>query len=696
MRFNAVFLALAAFAPLSSIAQRSPTETRQPLPITRITLFAGGVGYTERTGLVEGEATVPLVFRTAQVNDILKSMMLVDSAGKVQPAVYGARDPISHSLSSFAIDVTQNMTLQQLLEKLRGVEVEVAGERGRVRGRVLGVETRPAAGRTAPQVVVNLAGDRGVTSAAIRAGGDVRILDRRLERELQEALAMLATGNDEQRRTVNLRFSGQGSRAVRVGYVTEAPLWKMSYRLLLSGAGIQKPYLQGWALVENTSDEDWSGVRLSLVSGRPISFIQDLYQPLYLNRPIVAPDVVASPTPQLHAGDMLKDRANGEAEAPAGGLGGGGFGGGYGGAGRARRSAGRAESGPAGPPAAGEAMKALDVDNTQMVASVDAAASGQQAGELFRYDIKTPVNLPRRQAAMIPVVVGDIEATKVSLYNADSGSRYPLNAVRVKNTTGLHLKGGPITLFDEDTYAGDARMEDVPPGESRILSYAVDLGVEGERKSADGAVLELGLTLKRGVLVVSRRERRETVYNLKSRADKPRTVLVEHPLNPAYELVEPAKPEERTTDRYRFLLTVAPGASQELKVVEQRPISESVTVMDAAAEQVLAYSSRQGIPAKLKEALGKVVSERAAIRDLQAQAATRDEEIKATTADQDRVRQNMGQLDRNSDLYKRYVKQLDEQETRMQSLRTEVAALRKQADEKDRQLRAYLDTVTIE
>src|SRR5262249_6961674 len=158
-------------------------------------------------------------------------------------------------------------------------------------------------------------------------------------------------------------------------------------------------------------------------------------------------------------------------------------------------------------------------------------AAGTSLGESFQYNISAPVSLPRQQAAMIPVIAQDIETEKVSLYNADVDPKFPLNAVRIKNNTGQHLKGGPLTIFDEGVYAGDAKMEDIPKGDNRLVSYAMDLSVEGERRAIGQSMTEISLSLKRGVLTVKRRERQETNYNFKSKADKARTVLVEHPLN---------------------------------------------------------------------------------------------------------------------------------------------------------------------
>ena len=190
--------------------------------------------------------------------------------------------------------------------------------------------------------------------------------------------------------------------------------------------------------------------------------------------------------------------------------------------------------------------------------SVDAQAAGEKAGELFQYNISTPISLPRQQAAMIPVIAQDIETEKVSLYNADTGPKFPMNAVRIHNTTSLHLKGGPVTLFDAGVYAGDARMEDVPPGDSRLITYAVDLSLVCERQNPTMTTNETTVTVKRGVLTANQTLRTETTYTIKSKADKTRNVLVEHPFDPAYTLVAPAKAEETRTSIALYRFTPSP------------------------------------------------------------------------------------------------------------------------------------------
>jgi len=695
--------------PLWAQVPLAPSST---LPVRRITLFTSGVSYTERGGTVDGDATVPLLFRTPQINDILKSMVLIDRQGQVQPATYAARDSVGHTLQSFAIDVTQNMSQQELLNKLRGTRVTVeAANRPALTGQIVGVETRQvlgADGKTVAVAVLNLLSDTGLTSVRLDTETNVRLLDAQLNKELHEALATLATGNDDQRRQVTLHFAGQGRREVRVGYVTEAPLWKMSYRLLIGGTDPNRPgnpYLQGWAMVENTSDDDWKDVRLALVSGRPVSFIQDLYQPLYLPRPLVGPDVVASPYPQTHDGSLLSE--NGQValgNAPAGGAPGGrgGFGGGGSGfPGSAGPAGDRGDSGARGPEGPdGRAMAKRMADSVSAVdylrESVQAQAAGQKAGELFQYTIDTPVNLPHRQSALIPVVAQEIEAEKVSLYNADSDARYPLNALRIHNNTKLHLKGGPVTLFDAGVYAGDARMEDIPPGDTRLLSYAVDLAVAGERQTPQVSTVETGLSLKRRFLLITRKEHVETTYTLKSRADKPRTVLIEHPFNPAYTLLPSAKPLERTAALYRFAVVLAPGKSSTLKVEVERPQVESFTLLDGDMNRLIGYTKSKTISPKLLAVLQDIISRRRHVQDLQAQAAARDSDLQAINTDQERIRKNMEALDKDSALYKRYVAELDMQETKIDTLRQEAARLRAQAETALREFGAYLDTLNVE
>lgn len=693
LTFSALAFCLAAG---TAFAQTPPASPASPLPIRRVTLFTSGVAAIERSGDVAGDAAVPLTFRTTQINDILKSLTLIDTKGQVQPVIYGARDPLSRTLQSFAVDVTQPRSRAELLNGLRGADVSITTARGVQTGRIVSVETKAITtpnGNTT-QDKLNLLTPDGLVTVNLEDVSLLKLRDVSLDREFRDALTTLAGGADEQRRSVTLHFAGAGRRPVSVGYVVEAPLWKISYRLVLTDP--TKSYLQGWALVENTGDEDWSGVTLSLVSGRPISFIQDLYQPLYLPRPVVQPDIIASPDPQTHD-DSLTDNAPGAPPPPM------------------------AMSAPvaAMPPSPESSVSGRVVDEqrrlkvsgsvnlisegnasrarAQFSDSVIAQARGADTGELFAYNVTTPVTLPRQQAAMIPVIAQDVSTEKVSLYNADSDAKFPLNAVRLKNNTTLHLKGGPVTLFDSDTYAGDARMEDVPPGDSRLISYAVDLSVLGNREILDAAQPRIALAIKNGVLTVTIRERSETKYTFKSKSQTAKTVLVEHSYDPQAKLVQPAAYAERTGNLYRFAVPVPAGKVAVLTVVTEKPLLTSVALLDDDMNDFAIYAdaSHSDIPQATRDALARVVNARRHIADLSNQAAVAEGQVAAIGREQDRIRKNMTALDRTSSLYKRYVGELDAQETKIATLRRSATTLRAQAAEAKKALRTHLDGLTI-
>ncbi|HEU4753370.1 MAG TPA: hypothetical protein VFU47_09710, partial [Armatimonadota bacterium] len=302
-------LCLAAGASACAVSARAQQAPPQPLPLRDVMLFSSGVGYFQRAGQINGSAELSLSFRAEQINDILKSLVLFDSGGTVRPVSYTTQDALSRRLGGLGQNLNSAISLGALLRQFQGarVRLETGGEA--VEGRILSVSPKAVPVKDAGVVqtdVVNILAEGGLRAIPLDQIGQVKLLDERLEKELRDSLELLATGLDEQRRQVELRFTGNGAREVRAGYLQEMPVWKTSYRLVLDKN--EKPYLQGWGIVENTTDEDWNNVRLSLVSGRPVSFIQDLYQPLYVPRPVIQAQVIGSPLPQTY-GETLEFEA---------------------------------------------------------------------------------------------------------------------------------------------------------------------------------------------------------------------------------------------------------------------------------------------------------------------------------------------------------------------------------------------------
>ena len=236
-------------------------------------------------------------------------------AARVSTVTYGSRDPVTKTLGSFGINLNGNPTLGQILTQVRGEPVEVTAPNPIV-GTLLGVEKKTESigegsqHRVIEQEYVTLLTEDGFRSLSLANVQRIKLTNPALNAELHQALAALATNHDAQKKTVSITFDGTGNRQARVAYLTETPVWKTTYRLVLDED--KAPYLQGWAIVENQTQQDWRNVKLSLVSGRPISFTMDLYQPLYNPRPVVQPELYANLKPQTYgdAMDELKPMAS--------------------------------------------------------------------------------------------------------------------------------------------------------------------------------------------------------------------------------------------------------------------------------------------------------------------------------------------------------------------------------------------------
>ena len=655
------------------------------LPLSKIVLYSSGVGYFQHDGTVRDRAQVDLRFNTGQINDLLKSLIVQDVGGKVASVTYGSRDPIAKTLGSFGINLNGNPTLGQLLSQVRGETVELASPNS-IAGTLIGIEKKQEAIPDGPQrrivetEYVNLLTDDGFRSIALPTVQRVKLVNAALNRELQTALAVLATNHDTQKKTLSITLDGSGTRQARIGYLTETPIWKTSYRLVLDD--VRPAFLQGWAIVENTTEHDWTDVNLSLVSGRPISFIMDLYQPLYQPRPVVEPELYASLRPQVH-GEAMEQAADTAGTAEP------------------ERREDRAKDGkrklesqkmlrPSAPaPAAGAAF-ADEGRAMSMQEGASPVAAGQETGAVFEYRLAAPVSLPRQRSALFPILGQEIQGQKLSIYNQTVNAKHPLHGYRLKNSTSLYLMQGPVTVFDGGAYAGDARIEDVAPGQERLLSYALDLKTEVESKSQGGSQELVTVAVKKGTLWVTRRIIEDRTFQIKNRDQKPRAVLVEHPYRADWKLLEPKEPAERTRDLYRFAVPVDAGQTALLRVKESLPVQESVQLVDSGLNQIGLYLQAKEVSQNVKEALQKVVNLRNKLEDTRSRRNRQEQRIAEITAEHSRIRDNMQRLQQNSELYNRYVKKLDQQETELEGIRKAIENLKSTEEEQRRDLQTYL------
>ncbi len=659
-------------------AMAEDKATLVEVPVRKVMLFSSGVGYFEHFGSVSGHSSTELRFKTAQINDVLKSLVLQDlDGGQVDSVVYPSQDPVAKTLSSFQVDLSGNPSLSELLQQLRGTNVRVTIHAEQIDGTILGLEKRQRLVdenlKPVDMWVLNLIAGASVRAVPLDEVQRLELMDAQLQEELHKALQALAQARDQAKKPVLITFRGDGQRRVRLGYVVETPVWKTSYRLILPEQPTAPAKLQGWAIVENQTESDWHDVQLSLVSGRPISFVQELYAPLYIPRPIVKPELYTSLRPQTYeAGTEPLASPERAAQAPAPPL-----------PGKMRVLA--------APPPAREELQEEAFDPT---AGVIAAASVGEIGELFHYTVGH-VSLPRQRSAMIPIVTDVIESERVSIYNRQVLARHPLNGVRLRNTTDNHLLQGPITVLDGNAYAGDARLDNLPSGQERLISYAIDLQVLANTANRREESTIQTAKIVKGVLHLTRKQLLVQEYAFENKAERNKVLIIEHPFRKGWRLVDTPIPLETTETLYRFKETAPAGKTMTLAVKEEKVQGETIALLPADLGQLDVYSRTGEIPKDVREALVKAVQLKGAMLNTQRQLRDKQQTIADITQEQQRLRDNMSAVSPTTQYYTRLLTKLNEQETQIEQLQAEIEQLKQTYEGQRKDLETYLMNTTV-
>jgi hypothetical protein len=327
-------------------------------------------------------------------------------------------------------------------------------------------------------------------------------------------------------------------------------------------------------------------------------------------------------------------------------------------------------------------------------ASVSSVASAAKLGELFQYTVGS-VSLPRQKSAMIPIITDPVEVERLSIYNQNVLAKHPLTGARVKNTTGKHLLAGPVTVLDAASYAGDASIDNVPPGQERLVSYGVDLQVvvDATKNTSDSAI-QTGSIVK-GVLHLKRKNVFQQEYQAENKGDKDKTLIVEHPIRQGWKLVDTDKPIETTETLYRFKGKVAAGKATKLTVKEEVVQGEELAILPMDLNAVTYYVRLGSIPKEVRDALAKAAQLKSATVETERLIQQRTQQLAQITQEQQRLRENMKTVAANSEYYNRLLKKLGDQETQIEATQTETESLRKTLDGQRRELEQYLAELNV-
>jgi hypothetical protein len=649
------------------------TALAADIPIREIILYKSGVGYFERAGTLSPGESARLDFKATDMNDVLKSLTLQDrNGGKVTGLRYDSSEPLEQKLAEFPFKIEGQAPLSSFLAEMRGARVELKFSAETLSGVVVSARLAASEDKKPDREQVVLLLDSGdLRTLDLAAASSIRFADPKLQAQLKDYLTAVNQSRSKEKRSIYIDSSDAKERQIAASYMIPSPVWKSSYRLIFDEKSDST--LEGWAIIDNTTGEDWNNVQLAVVSGRPVSFISQLYEPKYLARQTVDLPEDQAANPVVYGG-VIGGIVNG---VPDG------------------------ESRPAPPMGQPVARaKALNGrDRSQMVtlaspvpvvtgsyqssmgavSAVTANVAAADLGELFEYRFATPVTVKKDESAMLPFLQQKIGSRKLLIYSENYGE-HPMNAAELTNSTGKTLDGGPITVFDAQSYAGEALMTTLKTGDKRLISYAVELGTRITSKFDSTGNLVREIHVNRGILTTRQAQQETRTFTIRNVDQKPKTLIIEHPQRPGYKLLN-QKPSETTADSYRFEVKLSPDATQKFAVNEELLFDNTYEVSSITPDMLLTYVRNKVISETGRRQLQQILDLKRQVADTDNQIHQADTEITTLVNDQDRVRRNIQSLNNvngQQEQVQKYARQLATQENQLASLRDHASELKKQ------------------
>jgi hypothetical protein len=644
------------------------------LPVTKVILYKNGVAYYERSGEVKAGEPGRLDFKATEMDDVLKSLV-VNAPGGVARIRYELSEPLQKKLADQGIVIGNQQALAVLLDQWRGARVELKHRGDALSGVIVSgrLAALPQQGQKQELTILLDSGELRLIDLDAATG--LKLSDAKLQAQLTETLMAIAQSRSKDKRAVFVDTAGAGRLMAR--YLVPAAVWKSSYRLSLPDTG--EATMEGWAIVDNSSGEDWTNVDLTVVSGKPVSFISRLYEPRFLTRPEASLAEDQPVAPVLYQNALRKNEAEADGRA-VGGV-------------RAKRADapalalsmnGRAEL--------RESIMAAAPAPMMMTSELNINTQAREAGELFEYRFASAVTAKKGESLLLPFVQQKIGSRKLLVYSDRSQSN-PRNAAEITNITGKTLDGGPLTVYQAGGYAGEALMETLKAGEKRLISYAVDQGTRVTTNLNSGSQFVRSMKANRGVMTTKSAFETTTTYTISNVDAKEKTLVIEHPVDPRQKLLKP-KADETTANMYRFTVKLAAKGEATLAVVEEREIEESIMVSSMTPDVLLNYVQSRNLPAAAKKQLEAVVAKKGEVSGVDNELGRIETQMTEMSRDQDRIRQNINSLNHvagQEAQVTRYANDLARQEGTLAQWRDRQSELRKRKAALETELNAMIE-----
>ncbi len=652
---------LAAAALFTAVALPAAA---QELALKRVMLSSGGIGYFEHEAEIDGNAELKLNVRLDQVDDVLKSLVVYDDRGGIGGVSLPGREPLAEAFRGLPFGEEALGSLAALVQALQGAEITVSGPRV-LSGRVVAVTPEITVSGNGQETrqrhrVSVLTADGVMQQFVLEEAQDLQFNDPALRRQIGEALAAVRENRARDSRTVTVSLRGNGKRLVRAAYVVSVPVWKAAYRVTLpADAAATRAGMQGWAVLENMTGTDWHNVELTLVSGSPVTFRQALYDAYYVNRPEVPVEVVGRILPRPDQGGVVADmvaeqKAYAPPPPPA----------------PASTMRGRME--------AGGAMASVPVPGA-VAGAVEAAASAESFTQVsFRFP--QPVSIGAGRTLSVPIIDREVPVRRLALYQSETHARHPLAAIEVRNDGTTGLPPGILTIYErgasagQAAYVGDARLSGLPVGDKRLLSYALDTRTIVEREVGQTQRVARG-SIAGGVFRYTTTLTQTITWRIRPPANEGRNMLLEHPGAAGWTVIQPdPRTVEISENRFRVAASIPPAAQTNVELVLERPMEQAISLASASSDTIAAFARNTELDKPTRDAFARIMALQSDVARQQQRLTQLDNERQAIVADQERLRGNLGAVPRESDLYKRYLARLEDQENVLEKLAGDRAA----------------------
>ncbi len=675
------------------------------LNVKKVIIHKSGISYYIHEGIIRGTGIFELEFKIDEMDDVLKSLFVLDTSekGYISSISYDAALETSQLLKSIMLNIPDRGSLSSLITQIKGADVKLTVTGGKtIVGTIIGIEEIEKMNKnekTVEKLLILLQENDEISKFNFSDFKSFNILNEDIKKDLKFFLDTVISGKKKDAKKIKINCESGGDdeveRIVFVYYIRESPIWKTSYRLIMSKEQAQeeKCLLSGWSLIENTTNQDWENVELSLVAGMPVSFKYEFYRPIFIQRPVIRPPRVLSVKPtEIEEGLKMEDYGEYEMdaleEAP-------------------REMMKKAKMGRRGMPQPAPAAAAGFGGRMMGIMSDDALlekvksqtqVQTKDLGELFEYNISNPVTIKRKQSALVPILTEVIKARRVLLYNKNEYGKNPNACLEITNNTNLTLERGPVTIIYDDNLAGEAIVPFLNKEDTRLLNYAVEQAVLIMHEAKTESLSVHKVTIGSGYSYEYYYTNMMTTYKIQNKTSEAKELYLDHPKTHGYKFIEkPVDPEE-TSNYWRFKITLKPKDAITFKLKEQREDYSSNYLRnwsrDDLFKRVGFYVKQKFINEKLENQLKEIAE---SIQDLNQKKQKKSklvEERNQMSDEQSRLRENISVLGEDTQsiaLKERYIKKFNDQETRFEKISVESKKLTQEIDSLNKKIETKMN-----